>query len=310
MISKIFTDNRDYIAEEADNGISAIPRYPLEDVLDSGSIEVNTFEELYAQKDMQSLLYAYHRVPFYHVFRYKGGGNIHYIDKRKITLKNDCLLLINRDIPHKYARQKSCRGNMVLFTDVFLSRTSEKSSFLNHCRIFQEDYLIVPLQSEPFTAIVDTCFSMMKKQYEKEVRQIVEITLMRNWLFILLMVIEREHRLRDPKLLLSQNHNNYMLQFKTMLDTHFQTQKQVSFYAKELRLSEKKLSQIVYSVHGISAKTFINEKILLETILLLKHSTLNQGEIAERLGLDFTYFVKFFRKHKGMTPAKYRRQMR
>jgi len=40
----------------------------------------------------------------------------------------------------------------------------------------------------------------------------------------------------------------------------------------------------------------------------LKNTTLNQGEIAYRLGLDFTYFIKFFRKHTGYTPAKYRQK--
>jgi len=197
---------------------------------------------------------------------------------------------------------------MVLFTDTFLVRTPEKADFLNNCTLFQSNYAIIPMQSEEFITAVDTYFSLMRNLRPEGKLKTAETGVLRNWLYILLMIIERQYRLRNTKFVASINNKDYMQQFKTLLDTHYQTQKQLVFYAKKLRISERKLSEIVYAAYGFSAKTYINEKILLEAILLLKNTTLNQGEIAHSLGLDFTYFIKFFRKHTGLTPAKYRQK--
>jgi len=284
-----------------------IPRHNTEDVLHASGIEVNSFEELYAQAIAPSTIYNYHRVSFYHIFRLTGTGNAHFIENKKITLNNDCLLIINRDILQKYSKRK-CTGKMVLFTDTFIGRTPEKADFLNNCMLFQNSYVIIPLQSDKFTADVDTCFAQMKGLHPESELKTAETGVLRNWLYVLLMLIERQYRLRNMKLIASSNNNDYMQQFKQMLDTHYATQKQLGFYAGKLSISEKKLSQIVHAAYGFSAKTYINEKILLEAILLLKNTTLNQGEIANKLGLDFTYFVKFFRKHTGLTPAKYRQR--
>jgi AraC-like DNA-binding protein len=73
-------------------------------------------------------------------------------------------------------------------------------------------------------------------------------------------------------------------------------------------MTEKMLSRIVSGLYGISAKEYINEKLLREAVRLLKNTTLNQSEIACELGFDFSWFVKFFRKNMGITPAKYRQQ--
>ncbi|MDR0295600.1 MAG: helix-turn-helix domain-containing protein [Prevotellaceae bacterium] len=284
-----------------------IPRHSSEEVLHASGIEVNSYEELYAQAIAPSTIYNYHRVPFYHIFRLTGTNNAHFIENKKIILNNDCLLIINRDISHKYSKRR-CKGNMALFTNSFLARTPEKADFLNNCTLFQSNYVIIPMQSEEFITAIDTYFLLMKGLHPECELSTADTGVLRNLLYILLMIIERQYRLRNTRFVISINNKDYMQQFKTLLDMHYQTQKQINFYAKKLRMPEKKLSQIVYAAYGFSAKTYINEKILLEAILLLKNTTLNQGEIAHNLGLDFTYFIKFFRKHTGLTPAKYRQR--
>jgi len=307
-MSKIITDIPYVTSEEVmPSQLVNIHRYTPEEVLDDSSVEVNDFEELYSQPIAQSTIYSYHRVSFYHIFYFTGVNNIHFVENKKLILNNDCLLIMNRDVLQKYSKHR-CKGKMILFTDAFLSRTGEKADFLNNCSLFQHNYVIVPMQSEEFIAAVDTYFSLMQAMLPDSKSKTAEMGVLRSWLYILLMNIERQYRLRNTKLITAIKNKDYMLEFKTLLDAHYQTEKQVSFYAKKLRIPEKKLSQIVYAAHGLSAKIFINEKILLEAILLLKNTTLNQGEIANRLGFDFTYFVKFFRKHTGLTPAKYRQR--
>jgi AraC-like DNA-binding protein len=295
------------------------PRYIPDEILHASGVEVSTFDELYAQNFAPAILYGRHRASFYHIFRYTGEDNTHYVANRKITPGRNSLLIINRDVLHRYSRRK-CSGTMVLFTDAFLCGTVEKTRFLNSYTLLRDSYAVVPIRSERHADLIDLYLSLIRKlqpgkktdfrQATATVAQRQLLIASRNWLHNLLMTVEREYRQRSPGLLAQPDADDCMSKFKALLNGHFRMEKQVRFYAEQLGVSEKKLSQTVDSVHGISAKTYINERIMQEAVYLLEHTTLNQGEIALRLGFDFTYFVKFFRKHTGGTPARYRQGKR
>jgi AraC-like DNA-binding protein len=215
---------------------------------------------------------------------------------------------------HRYSQHR-CAGNALLFTSTFFGGTQEKVDYLRGCPLLQDSYAVLPAPSKRCLEAVDAYYALIKElHYGDEAPPTDDVSqcqmiVLRNWLHNLLLEVEREYRLRKASLIAVSDENSYMLQFKALLDEHYQTEKKVSFYAAKLKLSEKKLSTIVYSVQGFSAKEYINGKMLQEAIWLLKNTTLNQGEIAYKLGFDFTYFVKFFRKHTGITPAKYRQKM-
>jgi AraC-like DNA-binding protein len=284
--------------------VTDIPRYSSDEVLCPPGIEVNSFEELYMQKVAQEKIYNYHRASFYHIFRYEGEGNTHYIRKKKIKVVDNSLLIVNQDIPQRYSRHK-CRGNMVLFSANFFTSTQERTDYLTQCSLFNRDYLIISPDSDNFMSTVDLYFSLMKIRAKEERRE-SDMILLRNWLHNLLMIIEREYLSKRNRIDPIFDSQAYMLQFKNLLNMHYQSEKHVYFYAKALNIPVQKLSRIVSAVHGISAKEYINEKILLEAVRLLENTTYNQGEIAAELGFDFAYFVKFFHKHFNITPAKYR----
>lgn len=285
------------------------PRHSSDNVLHPPGIEVNSFEELYRQKIAKKTIYDYHRASFYHIFRYKGDENYHYIKNKKVKLAHGSLLIVNRDILQRYSKHK-CNGDMVLFSFKFFTRTKEKLDFMAQSKLLRNDYIIIPPSSERFLSSVGLYFNLMKTQLKKkEIRQ-TDIVLLRNWLHNLLIVIEREYQLQEQQISPIIGSHDYMGEFKDLLNIHYRTEKTVHFYAEKLHLYDKKLSQIVFAEHGFSAKEYINEKILSEAVRLLDNTSFNQGEIATELGLDLTYFIKFFRRHVGITPAKYRTRKR
>ncbi|MDR1092204.1 MAG: helix-turn-helix domain-containing protein [Prevotella sp.] len=285
------------------------PRYSSEDVLYYLGIEVNSFDELYLQKVAQETIYHYHRASFYHIIRYQGEENTHYIKNKKIKFADNSLLIINHDILQQYSKHK-CSGDMVLFNFNFFTSTKEKTDYLNQCTLFENDYLVIPPGSDSFMSSVDLYFSLMKTSIKRNKIQEGDIVLLRNWLHNLLIIVEREYQLQKNRIDPIHNSEDCILQFKGLLDIYYRREKQVRFYAKKLNVSERKLSQIIYAVHSISAKEYINEKVFREAIRLVENTTLNQGEIATELGLDFTYYVKSFRKRFNTTPAKYRQSKR
>ncbi|MDR0547035.1 MAG: helix-turn-helix domain-containing protein [Dysgonamonadaceae bacterium] len=280
---------------------TTIHHYSAGEVLDPLEIEINSFDELYNQKIAQETIWEDHRVEFFQLFWYRGEKGSHYVERKQIKLERNSLLLISPNIPSRYSEKRN-NGCMVLFTPAFFTTTTERHLFMQRSVLFQSKYVVIKSQSPEFVTLLELYFGLMKENDRDNLGKAMAIQ--RTWLHNLLIVIQREY-LRQIRLAGAVD-SDFVCKFKSLLNEHYVTEKQVGFYAGQLGMSERKLSQLVYSVYGVSAKEFVSEKILQEAIHLVKNTTMNQGEIAGQLGLDFTYFVKFFRRRTGLTPLKYR----
>lgn len=85
------------------------------------------------------------------------------------------------------------------------------------------------------------------------------------------------------------------------------TQRQLSYYADKLCMSQRYLGTVVRSFSGTKAKEWIDRAVITETKVLLRHTNLNISQISDRL--DFpnpSFFCKFFRRVTGLSPLEYR----
>lgn len=97
--------------------------------------------------------------------------------------------------------------------------------------------------------------------------------------------------------------------FCTLLETHFSTQHQLAFYADALSCHEKTLNQTCRQYAGLTAKQFINQRILLESKRLLAYTKASVKEIAWQLDFEeATHFGKFFKKEMQKTPLAFRKE--
>jgi len=82
----------------------------------------------------------------------------------------------------------------------------------------------------------------------------------------------------------------------------------ISDIAKHLYLSEGYISKLFRQETGYSLKKYINDKLLNEAALALRHTSMNIKEISASLGFcDQFYFSRVFSSHYGMSPKNYRR---
>lgn len=103
-------------------------------------------------------------------------------------------------------------------------------------------------------------------------------------------------------------HEKVVERFMELLAANFLRERSVAFYAKELHLTPKYLSEILLSVTGKSAKRIILDQTLTEARTLLRETQMSIREISYWLGYeDFSYFTKAFKKKEGITPLAYRK---
>lgn len=92
-----------------------------------------------------------------------------------------------------------------------------------------------------------------------------------------------------------------------LIEAHFTTHKEVSFYARKLATSEKAANELSKKVMGKTIKQIIQERLILEIKREIASDQLSFKEIACKLGFNEpSYFSRFFKRQTGYTPEEYK----
>ena len=103
-------------------------------------------------------------------------------------------------------------------------------------------------------------------------------------------------------------HQELFQQFKTLVSRHCEKERNIPFYASEMRISPHHLSAVISRASGHSAMYWINRAVVLRAKVLLHTSSLLTYEIAERLHFaNPPAFNNFFKRETGLTPKEYRK---
>ncbi|THF72910.1 helix-turn-helix domain-containing protein [Cohnella fermenti] len=95
------------------------------------------------------------------------------------------------------------------------------------------------------------------------------------------------------------------------IERHYQEEFQLNRMAEELFVSPSHLSRLFHQETGTTLSEYLTARRLREASLLLAATNLPVRDIGRRIGLtNFPYFGKLFKKHFGVTPAKYRKDKR
>lgn len=96
--------------------------------------------------------------------------------------------------------------------------------------------------------------------------------------------------------------------FIRLLEQHFRQERRVSWYAEQLCITPKYLSEIVKQVSKRTPNEWIDNYVILVIRVLLKNSTKSIKEIAEELQFPNQSFLgKYFKEHIGVSPSQYRK---
>ncbi|MCE9040956.1 MULTISPECIES: helix-turn-helix domain-containing protein [Bacteroidales] len=97
--------------------------------------------------------------------------------------------------------------------------------------------------------------------------------------------------------------------FVQLIIKNYKKSKKLDFYAQQLFISPKYLSDIIKKISGQSAHDWIDRYILLEAKILLRTSDKTIAQIADELNFpNNSFFSKYFKKNCGITPKEYRRR--
>ena len=98
--------------------------------------------------------------------------------------------------------------------------------------------------------------------------------------------------------------------FKQLLCAHCTTERHLAFYASQLCITPKHLTETIRAATGRGAASFIAEAVTIEARLLLQNSALTVTQVADHLHFaDQSAFARYFRHTVGQSPTAYRQQL-
>ena len=95
--------------------------------------------------------------------------------------------------------------------------------------------------------------------------------------------------------------------FMMLLERDYKISRDVNYYAAQMNISSKYLTNIVSLVTRHTPKTIIDQYVILQLKMHLKRTTQSIKEMAWEFHFaDVSFFCRYFKKHTGLTPQQIR----
>lgn len=229
---------------------------------------------------------------------YYNGGPFR-IGSNEYTVREGSLITIGPGIVCQWKGEYNTRHETIYFTEDLFKNTLKNSALKSLPFFLPGGNHVIQLEQEDVTKI-KSLFEMIKQFKDDE-------GVVAGLVYSLVMLVTRCHS--------HQAHQNkfsaperIVMDFKSLLSKNFLEKKEVVFYASELNITPKYLSEVLLNETGKTAKALIAEHIFLEAKSLLRQTPMTIQEICHWLGYeDTSYFTKAFKKQENMTPLEYRK---
>ena len=267
-----------------------------------GRFHIRTLEQVLNGQD---LVHDLHRHDFFFILVVKKGKGAHWIDFEKFNITNRSIFILRPGQVHQLTLAAGSTGFLLEFDARFYQPAHKemlnrlrKATYKNFCQ----------LDSNRFDKLLQ-CLSGIYE--ENEQRQDGYLEIIRASLDIFFVEYNRQS---DKPSLLKKTALNYnqdrLEELMDLLQQHIARKKQPADYAALMNLSLYQLNAITKSVVGKPVSILVNEQIILEAKRLLMATSNQVKEIADQLGYeDISYFIRYFRKHTGLTPEAYRQRL-
>lgn len=286
---------------------NSIPQYTFFKTKYGSELLIDVVELKYVKKFLREN--PTHTLTYYDITFITEGEGSFSIDNRDYVAAPRDVIFSQPGEMRNWDIENIANGYALIFEDKFLSAVFKDSLFVQHLSFFSFGMHLscIHLPDELYIRILQ-----LLKDIKTEIdtyRQ-DDVHVLRALLYEILMLLDRTYRKMIPAGSVNKEGSNaYIRKFMELVNDCFREQHSVQYYADKLCITPNYLNEITNSVMRVSAKQYIQDKIIEESKRLLAYTDASVSEIA--FGLHFStisYFVRFFRLHTGMTPLSYRKK--
>lgn len=245
-----------------------------------------------------------HRHNYYEIFFFTKGGGEHLIDFKKYPIKSHCIHFISPGQVHCIRREGGSFGSIILFSRDFVRSADGSNTLFDFPFLNNGAYPLLETGEEEYNEFVPL-LTQMQNESVKDISVFAEI--LRSYLKVVLLKCLQLFNERFPDHHLKQG--SVFNKFRELVEQEYRGNRQPSYYASLLHITEKKLNEVCKENSGENVSDYIKERVLLEAKRLLHNTDHNVKEIAYFLGFeDPSYFNRFFKANTGVTAGDFRKE--
>jgi AraC-like DNA-binding protein len=227
--------------------------------------------------------------------------------KMQIIKPGDILIVSDRHVVDSYRCSEDMRGLCMMMSVQFFREIIQNVSDISSLFLFSRLHPVMRLEDREIETFKEY-FQVIKQKIGDEhnhFRKDLIKALLLAMFYDLSNIIYRVKADGKPR----SRAEVIFTQFITLVEKHFREERRVAWYAKQLCITAKYLSETVKAVSRRTPNEWIDDYITLELRVQLKNSTKTIKEIARDLKFPNQSFMgKFFKEHVGVSPLQYRRQ--
>ena len=272
---------------------------------DKGGLYLNRLENI----DTKKLINITYKNSFHELIFLTKGSITHVMDGHTFKTEKGTVCALEKGHIHEYKEFDKSEGFLLRYKSEFIpsAEASYKTAFYS---IFKGnlglDYQLL-LSIEAMTRSI-SLLNQLEIEYEDCSAFGVNMGIMQHLTISLILMLEKSASTSTPNKVSTKTDEEKIYQsFMIILEEQFLEQHSMTYYANELCISRRKLSELIKKFHNKTAKRLHVERVMLEAKRLLAYSNLNIKQIAYELGFEHApYFSNKFKEEFGVTPNNYR----
>ncbi len=229
--------------------------------------------------------------------------------KLRVVKENQLIIITEGQVVTDYNLSENCKGLGLMVSNVFYREIIKDIHDLVSLFLFARTQPVVNLSEWEMTLFQNYHKMVCLRVNEEKnpfIRQIC-CSLLKAWLFEMGGKIwEVKSNVQSKALTRAEV---VFTEFIKLVEKNYKRERRVSWYAEQLGISAKYLSEIVRAASRRTPNDWIDQYVTLEMRVLLKNSSMNIKEMTEYLNFpNQSFFGKYFKEHVGISPSAYRKR--
>jgi AraC family transcriptional activator of pobA len=237
------------------------------------------------------------------------GGGVVGMGGDPIQVKAPCILSIPEQIMHSFHFTSDVDGPVITAVQHVLERMigAADPAMLS---VVREPFAMELEPGDPALQPIGPLFDAIQDEFRS--RRVGQPGICMSLLSALVLRIGRIRYGRGLLLRAGSSRKAAQIQkFRELVDKYYRDHVPLTVYADELGVTGGHLTRLCRDVLGMPATAVISERLVHEAQRDLVYTGDPIKSLAWKLGFeDEVYFSRFFRKHTGVTPARFREQAR
>lgn len=224
-----------------------------------------------------------------------------------VVLPKDILIVTPGDVTDNYSLSADFKGIGIIMSKNFYREVILNVHELSSLFLFARNHPVCELETDEVNTVANY-FSIIKQKLDNKAH-LFRVETVKLLLQALIYDLSNAiYRIQKNDKHHSSRLEKIFFDYVKLVENHFRSERRVGWYAKQLNITPKYLSEAVKAISHRTPNEWIDYYTIHELRIMLKSTAKSIKEIAVELNFPNQSFMgKYFKDHVGVSPSEYRK---